>query len=186
MTTPKKHEQHNKQTLLTKQISLKDKNKSHLNSAMKLSLILLAALLNLVRGEFMAELTGSLTAEPCTGDEYADFKQCLPANVADEQEEALFSRGGDRSLGWCSGCRGGAPRGTFCFTVCGGRRRLEEGTTNLRHLQDGTDAEYKAGAYSGTGLALEYATEIIDCLGTVSATHLCLGDTADMKLVITA
>ena len=71
---------------------------------MKLSLILLAALLNLARGGFMAELT----AEPCTGGEYADsLKQCLPAKVVEEVDEALVSRGGDRALGWCSGCRGG-------------------------------------------------------------------------------
>jgi hypothetical protein len=152
---------------------------------MKLSLIIFASLLNLAMGGFMAELTGSLTADPCTGDEYADFKQCLPANVGDEEEEALFSRGSDRALGWCSGCRGGAPRGTFCFTVCGGRRRLEEGTS-LRKLQDGSAAEYNAGDISGTGIALEYANEIIGCLKTVSATHLCLGDATDMKLVVYA
>jgi hypothetical protein len=152
---------------------------------MKLSLIIFASFLNLAVGGFMAELTGSLTAEPCTGDEYADFKQCLPANVGDEEEEALFSPGDDRALGWCSGCTGGAPRGTFCFTVCGGRRRLEEGT-NLRKLQDASAPEYKGGDFSGTGLALGYAEEIIECLKTVSASDLCLGDTADMKLVIIA
>jgi hypothetical protein len=110
---------------------------------MKLSLLLLASLLNLARGGFMAELTGSLAPDQeCDGKEYADFKQCLPDNVADDEEEAIFSPGGIRALQkntyWCRGCRGGAPRGTFCFTVCGGRRRrrrrLAEGT-NLRHLQ---------------------------------------------------
>jgi hypothetical protein len=135
----------------------------------------------------MAELTGSLTLDPCSGDEYAAFKQCLSANVADDEEVALFSPRGDRALqtSWCSGCEGGAPRGTFCFTVCGGRRRLEEGT-NLRKLQDGTEAECKDGACTGTGLALGYAEEIFDCLGSVSATHLCLGETSDMKLVVYA
>jgi hypothetical protein len=153
---------------------------------MKLHLLLLASLINLAMGGFMVELTGSLTADPCTGGEYADFKHCLPSNVAeDDEEEALFSRGGERALGWCSGCRGGSPRGTFCFTVCGGRRRLEEGT-NLRRLQDGSSAEYKGGAYSGTGLALEYATEIIECLGGMSTTHLCLGDTVNMTLIVSA
>jgi hypothetical protein len=153
---------------------------------MKLSLILLASLLSLVRGGFMAELTGSLTSEPCTGDEYADFKQCLPANLADEEEAALLSHGDERKLGWCSGCRGlEYPRGTFCFTVCGRfHRRLEEGT-GLRHLQASNEAEYNAGTYTGTGPALDYATEIINCLGTVSASHLCLGDAADMKLIVT-
>jgi hypothetical protein len=106
---------------------------------MKLSLILLASLLNLARGGFMAELTGSLAPDQeCDGKEYADFKQCLPDNVADDEEEAIFSFEGNRALQkntyWCRGCKGGAPRGTFCFTVCGGRRRLEE-DNNLRHLQ---------------------------------------------------
>jgi hypothetical protein len=153
---------------------------------MKLHLILVASLFSLSSGKkFMAELIGHLTAEPCTGAEYADFKHCLPANVDDEEEGALFNRGGERALGCCSGCRGAYPKGTFCFTVCGGRRRLEEGTS-LRHLQDVSAAEYNAGDYSGTGIALEYATEIIDCLGTVAANHLCLGDTADMKLSVYA
>jgi hypothetical protein len=153
---------------------------------MKLHLILLASLINLAMGGFMVELTGSLAADPCTGGEYADFKHCLPANVAeDDQEEALFSRGGERALGWCSGCRGGAPRGTFCFTVCGGRRRLEEGTT-LRKLEDSTEAECNGGACTGTGRALGYANIIINCLDVLSATHLCLGDATDMMLVVTA
>jgi hypothetical protein len=155
---------------------------------MKLQLVLLAALLNLARGGFMAELTGSLAADvPCTGDEYADFKQCIPANVADDEEEALFSRGGDRALGWCSGCTGGAPRGTFCFTVCGGRRRLEEGTS-LRKLEGSTEAVCENGDCTGTvdSLALGYANKIISCMDAVSATHLCLGDTTNMKLVVDA
>jgi hypothetical protein len=135
----------------------------------------------------MAELQGSLTAEPCTGDEYADFKQCLPANVADDQEEAIFIRGGERKLqtGWCRGCVGSYPKGHFCFTVCGTGRRLEEGT-NLRHLQDGSTAEYSAGTYSGSGIALAYATEIIECLGTLSAHHKCLGNATDMTLAVYA
>jgi hypothetical protein len=156
---------------------------------MKLHLIILASLLNLAMGGFMAELQGSLTAEPCTGEEYADFKQCLPANVADEEEEAIFSNGGERKLGtgWCRGCRGSYPKGHFCFTVCGTGRRLEEGTS-LRHLQGlgKSVAEYNAGDYSGDGIALEYATEIIECLGTLSAHHKCLGDTADMTLSVYA
>jgi hypothetical protein len=155
---------------------------------MKLSLIIFASLLNLAMGGFMAELTGSLTEELCTGAEYADFKKCLPDNVVDEEDEARVNRGGDRKLGWCSGCVGYYPRGTFCFTVCGRfSRRLEEGT-NLRHLQglagSGT-AEYKDGDYIGTGDALKYAEGIIDCLKNHTATHPCLGDTANMNLVVT-
>jgi hypothetical protein len=108
---------------------------------MKLSLILLASLLNLARGGFMAEITGPLTGS-CGGAEYNDFKKCLPAevNYDGDKEVSLFSFEGNRALQkntyWCRGCKGGAPRGTFCFTVCGkrSRRRLAEGT-NLRHLQ---------------------------------------------------
>jgi hypothetical protein len=154
---------------------------------MKLHLVILASLLSLARGNhFMAELQGSLTAEPCTGEEYADFKQCLPADVVDDQEEAIFIRGGERKLqttGWCRGCTGTYPKGHFCFTVCGTKRRLEEGTS-LRHLQDGSTAEYSAGTYSGSGNALAYATEIIECLGTLSAHHLCLGNASDMTLSV--
>ncbi len=133
----------------------------------------------------MAELPGSLTEVPCTGEEYADFKQCLPANVVDEQEVAIFSNGGERKLGtgWCGGCVGTYFKGHFCFTVCGTGRRLEEGT-GLRHLQDGSAAEYNAGEYSGTGVALGYATEIIECLTALSAHHLCLGNAADMTLAV--
>jgi hypothetical protein len=107
---------------------------------MKLSLILLASLLNLARGGFMAELTGPLTGS-CEGTEYNDFKKCLPAgvNYDGDKEVSLFSFANNRALQntyWCRGCRDGAPRGTFCFTACGGRsrRRLAEGTS-LRHLQ---------------------------------------------------
>jgi hypothetical protein len=157
---------------------------------MKLHLIILACLLNLTKGQFMAELKGSLTAVPCTGEEFADFKQCLPANVAGDQEEAIFISGGERKLqttGWCRGCRFdyAYPKGSFCFTFCGTGRRLEEGT-GLRHLQDGSDAEYTAGEYSGTGMALAYAKEMIECLGTLSAHHPCLGDTANMTLAVYA
>jgi hypothetical protein len=104
---------------------------------MKLSLILLASLLNLARGGFMAELTGPLTADQeCDGDEYDDFKQCLPAGVSldEDKDVSIINRDLQYNTYWCRGCRGGEPRGTFCFTVCGGRRRLEE-YTNLRHLQ---------------------------------------------------
>jgi hypothetical protein len=153
---------------------------------MKLHLIILASLLNLAMGGFMVELTGSLTAEPCPGEEDAAFKQCLPANVADE-DEAVSGNGGERALitGWCSGCQGTYPKGHFCFTVCGPRRRLEEGTS-LRHLEEFSAAVYNFGVYNGHGIALDYAKEIINCLETVSANHLCLGNTTDMNLVVFA
>jgi hypothetical protein len=87
---------------------------------------------------FMAELTGSLTADVCTGDEYDDFKQCLPAGVSlDEDKDVSIVNRALQNTYWCRGCIYPAPRGTFCFTVCGAgnlRRRLEE-HTNLRRLQ---------------------------------------------------
>jgi hypothetical protein len=81
----------------------------------------------------------------CTGKEYAEFMSCATLGAADpilpedftELEEEVFVNNGseDRKLN-CSGCTGGAPRGTWCFTMCGGRRLGEEGTDtpNLRRL----------------------------------------------------
>ena len=155
---------------------------------MKLHLIILASLLNLAMGGFMVELTGPLPAEPCPGDEdaLAAFEQCLPAKVADGEASGVIGKGGERALGWCSGCRGTYFKGHFCFTVCGPNRRLEE-DTSLRHLKgEFSAAVYNYGAYNGNGDALEYAKEIIGCLGDVPANHACLGDTADMNLVVFA
>jgi hypothetical protein len=155
---------------------------------MKLHLIILASLLNLAMGGFMVELTGPLPAEPCPGDEdaLAAFEQCLPAKVADGEASGVIGKGGERALGWCSGCRGTYFKGHFCYTVCGSNRRLEE-DTSLRHLKgESSAAVYNYGAYNGNGDALEYAKEIIGCLGDVTANHACLGDTADMNLVVFA
>ncbi len=103
---------------------------------MKLRLLLLASLCSLSTAKFMAELTGHLTEVQCTGEEFDDFKNCIPEDVKTSEWGAVMDREEDnRNLGWCSGCRGAYPKGTFCFTVCGRRRRLEEGTS-LRHLED--------------------------------------------------
>jgi hypothetical protein len=165
---------------------------------MKLHLLLLASLFNASSGEFMAELRGKLTEEACTGAEYADFKYCaiqgaaaadpsLPA-LAEIEEEAFVNRGGERQLGWCSGCNGRAPKGTFCFTVCGGRRLSEKGmdTPNLRRLEKPEFVSaYEKGAYTGNGKSIRVAEAIIDCLGVLSANHPCLGSTDTMTLRVT-
>jgi hypothetical protein len=85
---------------------------------------------------------------------------------------------------------GGAPRGTFCFTVCGGRRRLsEEGTMdtpNLRRLvKPDFAAVFEDGKYTGNGKAKQIAKAIIECVGDVSTNHPCLGSTDTMVLTIT-
>jgi hypothetical protein len=150
---------------------------------MKLHLIILASLLNLAMGGFMVELTGVFP--PCTGDELAELQQCLPI----EEEEAVVEDGGERRAlitGWCSGCQGTYFMGHFCYTVCQSQRRLEEGTS-LRHLQEEFSAAvYNLGNLHGAGIALDYAAEIIDCLGNVTATHPCLGELAEMNLVVFA
>jgi hypothetical protein len=172
---------------------------------MKLHLLLLPSLFHLSSG-FMAELRGPLTEVACTGDEYADFRHCsalgvetdqsLPAlNEAELDDLAFMNHRHEddrhlRSLNWCSGCTGGAPRGTFCFTVCGGRRRLSEEATmdtpNLRRL-DPPDfvAVFENAAYTGNGRAKQIAKAIIECLGGVSTNHPCLGSTDTMVLTVT-
>jgi hypothetical protein len=164
---------------------------------MKLSLLLLASLFNASSGEFMAELRGRLTEEPCTGAEYADFKYCammgiaadpsLPA-LAEIEEEAFVNRGGERQLGWCSGCNGRAPKGTFCYTVCGGRRLSEKGmdTPNLRSLEKPEFVSaYENRVYTGNDKSNRVAEAIIDCLGVLSTNHPCLGSTDTMTLRVT-
>jgi hypothetical protein len=170
-------------------------------SRMKLHLLLLASLLNLSSG-IMVELKGTLAEEACTGEEYADFKYCVKQSAAldpflpqwtDFEDEAFVHRdhGDDRQLGWCDGCPYEAPRGTFCFTVCGGRRRLEEAadTPNLRRVQELTEehkhAEFGDGSYTGNGEAKEIAREIIECLVEDSTHHPCLGSADKMKLKVT-
>jgi hypothetical protein len=168
-------------------------------STMKLHLLLLASLFNLSSG-FMAELRGQLTGEDCTGDEYADFKKCTNQVVLNydesfpnftEHEEIFFvNRGGDdRKLNWCNGCNGQAPRGTFCFTVCGGRRLSEEGmdTPNLRRLdQPDFVALFQDGTYTGNNdMARQITRDIIDCIGRGLSEDSCLGSSTDtMKLKV--
>jgi hypothetical protein len=177
---------------------------------MKLHLLLLPSLFHLSSG-FMAELRGPLTEAACTGEdseEYADFRHCVTEGVAIDQNLSALDeselddlafmnhkRDDDRRLqlvNWCRGCRGGAPKGTFCFTVCGGRRRLsEEGNTdmetpNLRRLEKPDFvAVFENGAYSGNGKAKQIAKATIKCLGDVSMDHPCLGSTETMVLTIT-
>jgi hypothetical protein len=165
---------------------------------MKLHLLLLASLFNLSSAGFMAELRGPLTDEACTGEEYAEFKHCatlgaaadpsLPV-LAELEEEAFVNRGGERQLGWCSGCNGGAPRGTFCFTVCGGRRLSEEEgmvTPNLRRLERPEFVTvFEDGVYTGNGKSKRVAEAIIGCLGGISTNHPCLGSTDTMTLTVT-
>jgi hypothetical protein len=155
---------------------------------MKLHLLFLASLFHLSSG-FMAELTGPLTGEVCTGTEYADFRTCVVADPSlpvfkETEEEAVVKQGGLRRLqSYCSACPGGSPLGSFCFHYCGRRRLSEEGTDtpDLRRLED--YATFSGGVYTGTGTALEIATDIIECLGDVSTNHPCLGST--MTLTVT-
>jgi hypothetical protein len=77
---------------------------------MKLHLILLlASVFNLSSG-FRAEVKGPLGKETCTGDEYADFKNCVTQGVAtdpnlagliDIEDGAIVNRGGERKLNQC-------------------------------------------------------------------------------------
>jgi hypothetical protein len=163
---------------------------------MKLHLILLASVFNLSRG-FMAELKGPLGHEACTGDEYSEFKTCVIQGVTadpnltglfDIEEAAFVHSGGDlRKLNHCSGCTGGAPRGTFCFTMCGGRRRLEEdtGTPNLRRVQAADTAVFQGGAYTGNAEAILILQTMTQCLDDGSADFPCLGTTDTMTLTVT-
>jgi hypothetical protein len=163
---------------------------------MKLHLLLLASVLNLSSG-FMAELTGTLSDETCTGVEYGDFKQCVTADASmadftDSKDEAVVNRGEDRKLS-CRGCPpSGAPRGTWCFVMCGSRRgRLLEEITDtpnfLRRVEeDDYDVVFADGEYSGTSdEAKELAKGIIGCFEGLSSTHPCLGDTSTMTLKLT-
>jgi hypothetical protein len=162
---------------------------------MKLHLLLLISLFNLSSG-FMAELKGTLAAEACTGLEYADFKQCVTADVSmadfiDLEDESFVDRGGDGRKLSCMGCpTSGAPRGHWCFVMCGsGRRLLEEvtDTPNLRRLQepDEFSAVFQCGEFAGNGKAKQVAETIIECLDKLSENHPCLGSTVDMTLAVT-
>lgn len=182
---------------------------------MKLHLIILASLLHISTG-FMVELRGNLTADVCTGTEYTEFRQCalqgagedllLPKlNEAKLDEKAFMIRGEDRRRlpNLCSGCIGPSPRGTYCYTMCGGRRRLSEESTDkpiLRRLgnNEGTnngnkggtnnngelEAVFQNGEYSGDERAAKIAAATIDCLRAVSTTHPCLGSADKMVLTV--
>jgi hypothetical protein len=204
MTTPKSEHKSICPTnhLLTTQNSFSLENTQittySFTSTMKLHLLLLALLFSLSSG-FMTELRGNLTEMACTGEEYAEFKHCatmgvdadpiIPEDFTELEENFFVNRGGDdrKLMGWCTGCTGGAPRGTFCFTVCGGRRLSEEGmdTPNLRRLdQPDFVAEYEDGIYTGNGRAKRIAQATMECLGDVSTKNPCLGSTDTMTLIV--
>jgi hypothetical protein len=165
---------------------------------MKLHLILLASLFHLSSG-FEVELKGPMNEEACTttGKEYADFKHCVKLGVALSRNpslevltglngDAFMHRKGDRQLqSYCAGCPGGSPRGSFCFTYCGMRRRLDEDTdkSNLRRVQQADSVLFKGGAYTpANGEAQHIAQVIIECLVD---DYPCLGNPVDMTLTVT-
>jgi hypothetical protein len=156
---------------------------------MLLYLLLLASLCNLSSG-FVAQLTGELTEDACTGEEYADFTKCamlgaaadpmLPA-FAKFEEEGFINRGGERQLNECEDTYNCPPgrrevKGTYCYTMCGtGRRLSEKGTDTSKHLrrveQDNV-ASFQGGVYTGNDDAKGIAQAIITCMGD---SHPCLG-----------
>jgi hypothetical protein len=163
---------------------------------MKLHLVLLASVFNLSSG-FMAELKGPLAMEACTGDEYADFKQCVTQGVAvdpnlagliDMEDVAIVNRGGERRLN-CDKCPPTAPRGTYCFTMCGSTRgrRLEAGTDtpNLRGVQAEDSAVFAGGRYTGNDEAKLILQAITECMEGVSMRDPCLGTLDTMTLTVT-
>jgi hypothetical protein len=163
---------------------------------MKLHLILLASVFNLSSG-FRAEVRGLLGQEACTGDEYADFKECVMEGVAadpnlagfvDVEDVAIVNRGGERRLN-CAKCPESAPRGTWCFTMCGStrRRRLEEGadTPNLRRVQETDTAVFEGGAYTGNVEAILILVAMTTCLDEGFTHHPCLGTTDTMTMTVT-
>jgi hypothetical protein len=160
---------------------------------MKLYLLIFASLFHFSSG-FMAELKGTLTQEECSGREYADFKSCVVEGfekagqvMSGGLDESFINHGRDRDLYSCSACTGGAWRGSWCFVVCGGRRRLEQGTekTGLRRLQT-SEAHFVNGVLvSGGGEALEIAEVFLTCFATHSADDPCLGSMDAMELTIT-
>jgi hypothetical protein len=163
---------------------------------MKLHFVLLASVFNLSSG-FMAELKGPLAKEACTGDEYTDFKECVTQGVAadpnlarliDMEDVAIVNRGGERKLN-CDVCPEHAPRGTYCFTVCGStrRRRLETGTDtpNLRGAQEEDSAVFAGGKYNGNDEAKLILKAITKCLEGVSTKDPYLGTIDTMTLTVT-
>jgi hypothetical protein len=170
---------------------------------MKLHLILLASFLSLSSG-FRAEVRGPLGEETCTGDEYADFKECVIQGVAadpnlagfvDLEDVAIVNRGGERRLN-CAVCPQAAMfRGHWCFTMCGStrRRRLEEeeegtDTPKLRRVQEevATDtAVFEGGAYTGNVEAILILEAMTTCLNDGFMYHPCLGASDTMTMTVT-
>jgi hypothetical protein len=163
---------------------------------MKLHLILLASVFIISSG-FRAEVRGPLGEETCTGDEYADFKECVMQGVAvdpklagfvDFEDVAIVNRGGERRLN-CAVCPESAPRGTWCFTMCGStrRRRLEEGADkpNLRRVQEADTAVFEGGAYTGNVEAILILEAMTTCLDDGFRHHPCLGATDTMTMTVT-
>jgi hypothetical protein len=166
---------------------------------MKLHLLLLLASVFSLSSGFMAELKGPLADEACTGGEYADFKSCVMKGVAadpnlagfvDTEDVSIVNRGGERKLS-CKGCPpSGAPRGTWCFTMCGSRRGrlLEEGTDTpnfLRRVQEAETAVFQGGAYTGNTEAISILEAMTKCLDDGFAHHPCLGTTDKMTMTVT-
>jgi hypothetical protein len=164
---------------------------------MQLHLLLLASVFNLSSG-FMTEVKGPLGVEECTGYEYGDFKTCVTQGIAadpnlagfiDVQDVAIVNRGGERQLS-CNGCPRSAPRGTWCFTMCGStrRRRLEEegaDTPNLRRVQEADTAVFQGGSYTGNAEAILILTAMTTCLDNGLMHHPCLGTSETMTLTVT-
>jgi hypothetical protein len=163
---------------------------------MKLNLLLLALLFSLSSG-FMAELRGPLTDETCSGHEYADFVNCIKLateedpNLAEQLtpiEQKSFTGGGQRKLyNPCGGCRGGAPKGHFCYTYCGKRRReLWEltDTPDTSSLEEDKIAVYDCGDYIGNDEAIKVAQDVMQCFAGLSENHPCLGSTDLMTMVV--
>jgi hypothetical protein len=165
---------------------------------MKLHLLLLALLVDLSSG-FMTELRGRLAEVACTGEEEDEFISCATKGAAADpifsedfsklEEEAFMNDGSEgRKLQNCDVCPDNAPRGTWCFTMCG-RRRLEEvtDTPHLRRLvqQDEFTAGFSGGELTGNGKAKQVAKIIIECMADAAARNPCLGSTNDMTLIVT-
>ncbi len=169
---------------------------------MKLHLILLLASVFNISSGFRAEVRGPLGEETCTGDEYADFKECVMQGVAadpniagfvDVEDVAIVNRGGERRLGFCDICPP-AFAGHFCFVWCGTKRGrgLEEGTDtpNLRRVQEEavTDTavfEGETGAYTGNVEAILILEAMTTCLDDGFMHHPCLGATDTMTMTVT-
>lgn len=65
------------------------------------------------------------------------------------------------------------------------RRRLDESSSLRRRVQEeGNSAVHRKGEWEGSGIALDYAKVIMQCLGVVSPLHPCVGNTDDMTLTV--